>query len=523
MEQEKSQLHIGIILSYINMLVGNLIPLLYTPVMLQLLGKKEYGLYKLSSTVTSYLTLISLGIGSAVVRYLIDAKIHDGEQGERRVFGLFMIIFRVIAIVTLIVGIWLTFNIQIWYGRSLDADQLFRMRILIFIMVCNTALNFSLSPYISVVNAHERFIFLQIMNIISTCFGPILNLIMLFLGYASIGIAVSTLVLGMVVNISYLIYVRRSMKIRPIYKDISFPLLKDILKFSFWIFVANVVSQLFNATDTAMIGAIPKLATEGVAVYNIGATFNSIMISLTTGISSVMAPKVNGMVLSGKSGKELTDLSIKVGRLQCYIMMLVITGFIVFGKPFIYYYAGKGFEESYWIAILMMIPNMIPLAQSVCLSVVVAQNKHKFRSIVYLIIAIINVIGTWFLMKIMGVVGAALMTGIALILGQGFAMNWFYKVKSGIEVERFWIEVGKTFIIPIMMCILFIVISNYIDFYNLKLFFTGVMIYTCVYILLLWKFVLNNYEKNLILKPLGRIYYKFNRRKIYNGGKYEER
>ena len=40
MEQEKSQLHIGIILSYINMLVGNLIPLLYTPVMLQLLGKK---------------------------------------------------------------------------------------------------------------------------------------------------------------------------------------------------------------------------------------------------------------------------------------------------------------------------------------------------------------------------------------------------------------------------------------------------------------------------------------------------
>ena len=67
MEQEKSQLHIGIILSYINMLVGNLIPLLYTPVMLQLLGKKEYGLYKLSSTVTSYLTLISLGIGSAVV------------------------------------------------------------------------------------------------------------------------------------------------------------------------------------------------------------------------------------------------------------------------------------------------------------------------------------------------------------------------------------------------------------------------------------------------------------------------
>lgn len=506
MEQGKSQLRIGIILSYVNMLVGNLIPLLYTPIMLKLLGQSEYGLYKLSSTVTSYLTLVSLGIGSAVVRYLIDAKIHDGEEGERKVFGLFMIIFRVIAIVTLIVGIWLTFNIQIWYGKSLDAEQLFRMRILIFIMVCNTALNFLLSPYISVVNAHEKFIFLQSMNIISTCFGPILNLIMLFLGYASIGMAVSTLVLGMLVNISYLIYVRRSMKIQPIYKDISFPLLKNILKFSFWIFVANVVSQLFNATDTAMIGAIPKLATEGVAVYNIGATFNSIMFSLTTGITSVMAPKINNMVLSGKSGKELTNLSIKVGRIQCYIMMLVITGFIVFGKPFIYYYAGKGFEESYWVAIIMMIPNMIPLAQTVCLNVVVAQNKHQFRSIVYLIIAIINVIGTWFLMQAMGVIGAALMTGIALVLGQGFAMNWFYKVKSGIEIERFWIEVGKSYIMPIIMCIVFCIISKYIDFYNLKLFFVGVIVYTSIYSLLLWKFTLNEYERNLFLIPLKKVY-----------------
>ena len=509
MEQGKSQLGVGIILSYVNMLVGNLIPLLYTPIMLKLLGQSEYGLYKLSSTVTSYLTLISLGIGSAVVRYLIDARIHEGEEGERKVFGLFMIIFRVIAIVTIIVGIWLTFNIQIWYGKSLDADQLFRMRILIFIMVCNTALNFSLSPYISVVNAHEKFIFLQSMNIISTCIGPILNLVMLFLGYASIGMALSSLVIGMLVNVLYLIYVRKNMQIRPIYKNISFSLLKDILKFSFWIFIANVVSQLFNATDTAMIGAIPQLATEGVAVYNVGATFNSIMLSLTTGITSVMAPKINNMVLGGKSSKELTDLSIKVGRIQCYIMMLVITGFIVFGKPFIYYYAGKGYEEAYWVAILMMIPNMIPLAQTVCLNVVIAQNKHQFRSIVYLIIAIINVIGTWFLMQVMGVVGAAFMTGIALILGQGFAMNWFYKVKSGIEIQRFWIEVGNTYIIPIMICLLSVIISKFINFYNIRLFLIGIILYTTIYSILLWIFVLNRYEKELLLKPCIMVYNKF--------------
>ena len=70
--------------------------------------------------------------------------------------------------------------------------------------------------------------------------------------------------------------------------------------------------------------------------------------------------------------------------------------------------------EAYWIAILMMIPNMIPLVQSVCLNVIVAQNRHQFRSLVYLGIAIVNVVGTWFLMQYMGIIGAAFMTGIPL-------------------------------------------------------------------------------------------------------------
>ena len=68
MAQEKSQLKIGIVLNYVNMILGNLIPIFYTPIMLTLLGQSEYGLYKLASSVTSYLSLISMGLGSAITR-----------------------------------------------------------------------------------------------------------------------------------------------------------------------------------------------------------------------------------------------------------------------------------------------------------------------------------------------------------------------------------------------------------------------------------------------------------------------
>lgn len=512
MEQKKSQLKTGIVLNYVNIILGNLIPVFYTPIMLSLLGQKEYGLYKLSSSVTSYLSLISLGIGSAVVRYLIKAREEEGKEAEERVLGLFMVIFQIIAAAALLIGTNLAFNLGLFYGKSLSTAELSRMKILVLIMVCNTALSFSQTPYTSVVSAHEEFIFLQCANILTTCVGPIVNLIALFLGYASIGMAVSSLLIGLICRLAYYAYVKKHMHIRANYGNLPTHLLKEILSFSLWIFISNVIAQLYNATDTVMIGMVPSLATTGVAVYNIGGIFNNIISSLTTGISSLLTPKANRMVFQKATNSELTDLTVRVGRIQALIMALVVSGFIAFGKPFIFFYAGEEYLDSYWVAVLVMLPNMIPLVQSMCLSILVAQNKHRFRSIVYLGMAILNVIGTWILMKYMGVIGAALMSGIALIIGNGFIMNWYYQNRTGLDMIRFWKEIGKILMVPTVMCILTLVLSKYIDFYRISTLALGIVLYSLIYCTINWLFILNDYEKNLIKGPSQSVINKVKRK-----------
>ena len=100
----KNQLRLGVVMSYINMAIGSLIPMFYTPIMLQLLGQDEYGLYKLASSVTSYLSLISFGIGSAVVRYFTKCIAEGDKEGEENIFGLFNIIFSIIVAITVVAG-----------------------------------------------------------------------------------------------------------------------------------------------------------------------------------------------------------------------------------------------------------------------------------------------------------------------------------------------------------------------------------------------------------------------------------
>lgn len=505
MKPQKSQLKIGVILNYVNMILGNLIPIFYTPIMLSLLGQEEYGLYKLSSSVTSYLSLISFGIGSAVTRYLIKAGQEEGKEAEERTFGLFMVIFQVIAVLTLVIGTILTWNLDVFYGQSLSAGELERMKLLVFLMVCNMALSFSQSPYVSVVTAHERFVFLQSINIVTTCIGPLLNLVMLLLGFASVGMTISTLIVALFCRLVNTLYVRRVLELKPRYRNMPTKTLREILVFSFWIFVSNVVGQLYNSTDTVMIGAVPELATTGVAVYSVGNTFNTIVFSMTAGLSSLLAPKANKMVFSGASNEELTSLAIRVGRLQAYIFALVVTGFIAFGQPFIHFFAGEGYEDAYWVAILMMIPNMIPLVQGVCLSIIIAQNKHKFRSLVYLGIAVVNVVGTWFLMQVMGIIGAALMTGVALVIGQGFVMNWYYHKKTGLNMFRFWREVGSVYLLPVGLCICALLLGRMVDLYRIWALLAGIVVYTAVYCVLCWIFSMNDYERGLITGPLSSI------------------
>ena len=78
----RNELKAGVILSYVNLLIGNLIPFFYTPVMLELLGQSEYGLYGIANSVMGYIGLLNFGIGSAIIRYLPFTG--PGETGKGR-------------------------------------------------------------------------------------------------------------------------------------------------------------------------------------------------------------------------------------------------------------------------------------------------------------------------------------------------------------------------------------------------------------------------------------------------------
>ena len=83
-----NELRAGALLSYVNIAITTIIPLLYTPIMLKMLGQSEYGLYSLSNSIISYLSILNFGMGSAVVNYITVASSEEDKDKMERTMGL---------------------------------------------------------------------------------------------------------------------------------------------------------------------------------------------------------------------------------------------------------------------------------------------------------------------------------------------------------------------------------------------------------------------------------------------------
>ena len=171
-----------IYLSYINLLLGSLIPMFYTPVMLQLLGEAEHGLYSLANSAIGYLSLLSFGFGSTILRYLSKYRAENDKAAVQRTFGFFLVLYSALAVLVMLGGWVLAENATSIFNRSLSVQELQKIKILLLLMAFHTALTFPMSVITSVSLAYERYVFRRAMDIISTVAGPVVNLIALYMG-----------------------------------------------------------------------------------------------------------------------------------------------------------------------------------------------------------------------------------------------------------------------------------------------------------------------------------------------------
>ena len=148
---------------------------------------------------------------------------------------------------------------------------------------------------------------------------------------------------------------------------------------------------------------------------------------------------------------------------------------------------------------------LVPLIQNMGITILQARNQMKFRSLLYVGIAVVSLIGQILLSRKFGAYGCAISIAAALFIGQGVVMNIYYQKRQRLDIKNFWREILKMSIVPVALSAIGYFVFQHIKIQTYTMLFICAVVFSFAYIPCFWFFSMNNYERQLIKGSLKRI------------------
>jgi len=152
----------GAILSYVQIFLSVLTGLLYTPVMLRLMGQNEYGLYGTVNSTIALLGLLDLGFTSSYIRFYSKYKVENRQDKINSFNSLFFIVFLIISVIAAIIGAFISLHPVLIFDDGLTSEELSKAKVMMILLTISMILGFMSTVFNCFIYANQKFIFTKI-------------------------------------------------------------------------------------------------------------------------------------------------------------------------------------------------------------------------------------------------------------------------------------------------------------------------------------------------------------------------
>lgn len=497
---KSNHLKSGLIFSYAAIFIQSIVSLFYTPALLRLLGEESYGLLQLAISTIANLSVLSFGFTGSYMRFYAPYRAKGDFDGAARLNGMFLILFLAASFLSLIAGSIIVYNTSLIFSRAMTAAETATLKMLLAVMTVNMALTFPSNVFDVYIASQERFTFQKLIIIASSLLTPAITLPLLLRGYGSIAAAVCITVITLLKLITNAFYCIKKLKMRFVF-SFDNALLRRLSVFSFFIFL-NIISDQINWNVDKTILGIFK-GSGSVTLYSVGSQLNGYFLSFSYALCALLTPRAHTLVAKGSDNAALTRFFTRFGKVQFIIMSYVFILLIAVGKPFLRLWSGLQCDIPYFTALILTAPILITSAQSIGIEIQRAKDLHRFRSVVYILIAAVNIVISIPLCIKFGEIGCAAGTCICLTVGNIIIMNIYYHTRVGLNIKYFWRKVLTT-LPSFIPCILVIFVLRLLPHSGIASVILGAAAVTVVYLPSVYLIALSKKErikiKNFISK-----------------------
>lgn len=495
-----NQIKVGAIISYIALFVNVLIGLLYTPWLINTIGKSDYGLYTLAMSIIGLLAF-DFGLGHATTKF-VSQYLAEGRQDKvNNLLGLIYKLYLWVDVVLIIVlGVMYFFLPQIYTGLTPNEMERFSKVFLMAALFC--VISFPFIPLNGILTSYEKFIQLKTCDLIHKLFIVVTMSVCLLLGHGLYALVLVNSIAGILVIGLKLWVVKKDTPLSVNLKFKDNGILKTIGKFILWVTVAALMQRLIFNIAPSILGILSD--STAIAILGIVITLEGYVYLFANAINGMFLPRVSRL-LKDNDNDAILELMTRVGRLQIYVIGFICVCLISLGKHFVSVWIGDGYELVYPCLLLVVIPSFFHLPQEIGHTCVIAANKVKKQAIVYVVMGLANVILSIPLTMQFGVIGMCASIFVAYLIRTIGLDIIFYK-DLHINIAKFFRNSFLKMLIPLLLsCIIGISINKFLPIGGwLGLTVKGVCVFAS-FAFVMWITCMNKYEKDLVITPIRKM------------------
>lgn len=483
----------GAIISYVAIFLNIAISFFYTPWMLKEIGTSDYALYSLILSFISYFT-IDFGLSGATTRFITKYRAEGNNKKVENIMGMMLKIFfgiDTIIFICLFICYFLISNIF----HGLTIEEIERLKVLFIIAGLFSILTFALKPLDGALIAYEFFVPAKVIDMVYKVGSVLLVVVALLLGGNIYLLVLINSGLAFLTHLYKYFYWHKKTALTPNLNFSDVDEGKSILSYSGWSFLLGLAHRFRLSLIPSVLGIFSN--TEQITLFSLGMVMEAMTWTMSSALNGLLLPKVSRLSYNNDK-KGIMELMIRVGRIQLFIVFLIFGGFVICGKTFLTLWLGEGFVDIFYIVLCLTCTNLLGNTLQVAADKAYADNKIKYLSRITFTTSFIGIVFSCIFAKQFGAVGCAICSGIALFLTQ-ICFLYVYQKKLEINMLQFFSKCHLR-ILPILVpfAVPFYFLYNFIDCNSWLCLIVMVGIYILCYIVVVYKILLNDYEKKIL-------------------------
>ena len=396
---------------YLLMLGAALGGIIVLPLNLKYLGESEYGLWNLIASITVYFTVLELGYGGAIVKFVAEYRARKDARALNEILSTMFYVFSGIGVLVYAVAIVVSFLLP--YIFNLDAAQARTGQIVLLLIAVNVALHFPFSIFGGVINGFERY---YINNLVGGGFVfviAVVNVAVLLLGYGLVELVTATTIVRL---IPYWIYRRNAYSVFPqleIRRDLfRRDRLRELTGFSAYMAVIDWSGKLTYTTDTFILGMF--LNTTAVAMYAVAQRLSEALLRLTNQLHTFLFPAIVHRAVGGEAESQRRIL-VTATRFQMAVAAALCGVVGADADVLIRAWVGPGFETAALVLQVLAVVVAVRTLMAVPATVLKGTGHHKMMAAASCWCALANLLLSIVAVKTFGIVGVAAGTVIPAV------------------------------------------------------------------------------------------------------------